>query len=63
MKCSPKERISEEDIAEHVEKIPKERGSTTLEEAKNRILQEEFECKEGEGGPNLLHVSIFGRRF
>ena len=47
-KCNPKKRkdVSEGDMAEQVEKILEERGSKALEEARNQILQEEFECKE-----------------
>lgn len=47
MKSAPKKHKGDlEEITEQVERILNERGSEALEEARNQILHEEFECKE-----------------
>jgi len=48
MEHAPKKRkcVSKKEIMEQAQKILLERGSKALEEAKNKILQEEIECKE-----------------
>ena len=48
MKCAPKKRkgTSKQEIIKQVEKIFAERGRRAMEEARNKVLQEEIECKE-----------------